>query len=154
MAKLPLPFGHRRRANTTPSLSAPGPVQVLAAAAMTAVPPAQPAAARSPLDLQRADDDCSPDTRRQIRSDEAEKNALWDEAYDTMKSKTGSLAKKFEEVVMEEYYKMAKGQSLRGSCLSSATPTDGPRSIWLTSYKMPRFVAWRPFPRIRRRNAD
>jgi len=90
---------------------------VLGDAAMTAVPPAQPAAARYLLHRRRTDDDCSTDTRRQIPSDEAGKNALWDEAYNTMKSKTGGTAKKFEAIVMEEYHKMAEAQSLRGACI-------------------------------------
>ena len=76
-----------------------------------------------------------------------------------MKSKTGKLAEKFEQVVMEEYDKMAKGESLRGAYIicdpdwrPTANPTGG--RIRLTSYKTPRFVAWRPFPRILRRDAD
>ncbi|KAK1763616.1 putative ankyrin repeat protein [Phialemonium atrogriseum] len=77
------------------------------------VTPAQLAAARYPRGIGWADDGCAPDTGRQTPSDGAEKNALWDEAYDTMKSKTGKLAEKFEQVVMEEYDKMAKGESLR-----------------------------------------
>lgn len=76
-----------------------------------------------------------------------------------MKSKTGRLAKEFEEVVMKKYNKMAKGQSLRGAyiiCDPDRRPTANPAGgrIRLTSYKMPRFVAWRPFPRILRRDAD
>lgn len=75
MVKLTSTSGHHRRAKHAPSLSDPGPCQALTAAAMTAVIPAQPAAARYPRDIARADGGCAPDTGRQAPDDEAEKNA-------------------------------------------------------------------------------
>lgn len=93
-----------------------------------------------------ADDGCAPNTGRQTPSDEAEKNALWDEAYDRMKSKDKKLAKKFEKAVVKAYCDMVKDRPFRGACVicdpdwrPAANPAGG--QIRLTSYKTPRFVA-------------
>ena len=126
---------HRRRAKHAQYPSDPGPLQALTVAAMT---PALPVVAGYLRDIDigigRADDGCAPGTGWPPPSDEAEKNALWDEAYDAMRSNNKSLVKKFEAVVMGKFSKMAKDQSPRGAYTyiicdpdwwPTANPTDG-----------------------------
>lgn len=86
----------------------------------TAAPPSrQTAAARSLHGAEQVDGSAdAPATREQSSSSEATQNALWDEAYDRMKSKNLDLVEKFEKKAMEAYHKLRKGQvSPQGACM-------------------------------------
>ncbi|TPX11747.1 uncharacterized protein E0L32_007484 [Thyridium curvatum] len=78
---------------------------------MAAPPSRQTAAARSLHGAEQVDGSAdAPATREQSSSSEATENALWDEAYDRMKSTNLVLVEKFEKKAMEAYHKLREGQ--------------------------------------------